>query len=68
MLISDQITVLLQGPKHVLKVRSESANRQTEKGHLKMDTVRGDRRSKAAVLTIVDWAARLMATTNLESL
>ncbi|MDY0839786.1 IS30 family transposase, partial [Lacticaseibacillus paracasei] len=31
--------------------RSESANRRTEKGHLEMDTVRGGRGSKAAVLT-----------------
>ncbi|WP_404882638.1 hypothetical protein [Lacticaseibacillus paracasei] len=37
-----------------IEIRSESANRRTEKGHLEMDTVRGGRGSKAAVLTIVD--------------
>ena len=33
-----------------------------------MDTVRGGRGSKAAVLTIVDRVTRLMATTKLENL
>lgn len=48
-----------------IEIRSESANRRTEKGHLEIDTVRG---SKAAVLPIVDWVTRLMATTKLENL
>ena len=51
-----------------IEIRSESANRRTEKGHLEMDTVRGGRGSKAAVLTIVDRVTRLMATTKLENL
>mgnify|MGYP003287051702 CR=1 FL=1 len=48
-----------------IEVRSESANWRTKKVHLEMDTVRG---SKAAFLTIVDWAECLMATTKLENL
>ena len=51
-----------------IEIRSESANRRTEKGHLEMDTVRGGRGSKAAALTIVDRVTRLMATTKLENL
>lgn len=50
---------------YTFEIRSESANRRTEKGHLEMNTVRG---SKATVLTIVDRVTRLMATTKLENL
>ncbi|RNE05702.1 Transposase, IS30 family [Lacticaseibacillus paracasei] len=50
-----------------IEVRSESANRRTEKGHLEMDTVRGDCGSKAAALTSFDRVTRLMVTTRLEN-
>ena len=51
-----------------IEVRSESANRRTEKGHLETDTVRCGHGLKAAVLTIVDRVPLLMATTKLENL
>lgn len=48
--------------------RSELTNRRAETGHLKIDTVRSGRGTKAILLTVADRATRLLAITKLDSL